>query len=103
MPHGNSKSESPLFGTLPSTFKANKEKCSFLGPKAVVASVGESVGVLLNATYPGELPRSELQMSNYKRRMSINTDSKVSTYSKGNELYAVMLQAHLEDKDKKFI
>ena len=45
MPHGNSKSEPPLFGTLPSTFKANKEKGSSLGPKAVVASVGESAGV----------------------------------------------------------
>ena len=103
MPHGSSKSESPFFGTLPSTSKAIKEKCSSLGPKAVVASVEESAGGILNATYPGELPRSDLQVSNYKCRVSINTDSKISTYSKGNEPYAVMLQAHLEDKDKKFI
>jgi len=66
MPHGNLKSESPFFGTLPSTSKAIKEKCSSLGPKAVVAAVGESVGGILNAKYPGELPRSELQVSNYK-------------------------------------
>ena len=103
MPHGNSKSESPFIGTLPSTSKAIKDKCSSLGPKAVVASVGESAGGILNANYPGELPRSELQVSNYKCRVLINNDSRTPTCSKDNELYAVMLQAHLEDKDKKFI
>lgn len=102
MPHGNSKSELPYFGTLPSTFKAIQEKCCSLGPKAVVASVGKSVGGILNANYPGELPRNESQVSNYKRQELVNIDSKTSI-SKGNELYAVMLQAHHEDKDKKFI
>ena len=102
MPHGNSKSELPFFGTLPSTSQAIKEKCPSLGPKAVVASVGKSVGGILDAHYPGQLPRNELQVSNYKRREPVKS-SMTPGCTKGNDLYAVMLQAHLEDKDKKFI
>ena len=50
----------------------------------------------------GELPRNELQVSNYKRHGFVK-DLKTPLGSKGNEHYAVMLQAHLEDKDKKLI
>ena len=101
--HGNSKTNSPFLATLPSTSKAIKEKCSHLGPKAVVASVESSTGGILDACYPGELPRNELQVSNYKRRVATRVDQGPSLQSESNELYTIMLQAHLEDGDHKFI
>lgn len=64
LPHGNSKSSAPFFPTLPSTSKLIKEKCPDLGPKAVVSSVESSAGGIVDADYPGELPRNELQVSN---------------------------------------
>ncbi len=103
VPHGNSKSNSPFFPTLPSTSKVIQENCLDLGPKAVVTHLESSAGGVVEAGYPGELPRNELQVSNYKRRVPVRVGEDLSVQSDRNELYTVMLQAHLEDGDKQFI
>ena len=82
LPHGSSKSELPFFGTLLSTSKVIKEKSSYLGLK----SVEKSIGGILDAKYPGELPRNELQVSNYKRHEFVKDsktplDLKVMSYT----------------------
>lgn len=96
VPHGNSKKDLPYYPTLPSTTMAIKDECPRLGPKAVVSSVESAVGGIEEAIYLGELPRNELQVSNFKRHVREH-----SLGSAGNDIYTIMLQAHLEDK--KFI
>lgn len=77
--HGN------RFATLLSTVKI------IAGPKELTASVSSSVG----ASYPGELPRDEEQVSNFKKRNAGSGSTYVVVYlEKGNDLYTVMLQAH---------
>ena len=74
------------------------------GPKQVVASVSSDAGGIVGVSYPGELPRNEDQVSNFKKhnvRIARNTQNQES--SGANDLYTVMLQAHLEDADKKFV
>ena len=56
-----------------------------------------STGGILDASYPGQLPRNEQQISNFKRRVPISTGQKLSGQCESNELYSIMLQAHLED------
>lgn len=102
VPHGNSKSDVPFFPTLPSTALSIKDKCSPLCPKTVVFSVECTAGDIVGASYPGELPRNELQVSNFKCHATTSS-FKQSICSEGNELHTVMFQVHLEDKDKKFI
>ena len=96
--HGNAKSNKP---TLPSTVRLIKSTCSSVGPKEVVASVSSHAGGIVGATYPGELPRNEEQISNFKKRRISNMGSSVHVGG-ANDLYTVMLNAHLEDTDKKF-
>ena len=103
LPHGNAKSTVPYFPTLPSTAQLVKQECKDSGPKKVVASVSVSLGGILDATYPGELPRNEQQVSNYRKKQTkvcSATNSQPST--EANDLYAVMFQAHLEDVKKNF-
>lgn len=57
----------------------------------------------MHATYPGELPRNEQQISNFKRHIPASRELRVSGQSESNELYTIMLKAHLEDGNKKFI
>ena len=93
--HGNSKGGKPFYPTLPSTTKVIKEECPKSGPKNVVSLVENAVGGIREARYPGQMPRNELQVSNFKRR--------AQPVSPGNDLYSVMLQTHLEDSGKRFI
>ena len=69
------------------------------GPKEVLSSMERTAGGILDATYPGQLPRNEQQISNFKHYAHEGT----TCSTKGNELYSIMLQAHLEHKDQKFI
>ena len=52
----------------------------------------------VEASYPGELPCNELQVSNFKRCVQ-----KHQLGTAGNDLYSVMLQTHLEEVGKRFI
>lgn len=52
----------------------------------------------MGATYPGELARSEQQVTYYKRHGGGSSSS-----SEANDLYTMMLNAQLEDTNKKFI
>ena len=96
--HGNSKGSQPFYPTLPSTTLLIKEECPKSGPKSVVSLVESDAGGIREASYPGELPRNELQVSNFKRHVP-----KRQLELAGNDLYSVMLQAHLEDVGKQFI
>ena len=101
--HGNSKSAQPYFPTLPSTALQIKEKCTSQGPKEVVSSVENASGGILDASYPGQLPRNEQQVSNFKHHVPMSTGQSLSGRSESNELYGIMLHAHLEDGNRKFI
>ena len=54
------------------------------GPKVVLSS---TAGGILDATYPGQLPRNEQQISNFKHYEGTTCSTK------GNELYSIMLLA----------
>lgn len=102
--HGNSKSPKPFYGTLPSTVQQIKSECSASGPKQVVATLSASAGGIVGASYPGQLPRNEEQVSNFKKRNEVGgTAAQNQISSEANDLYTVMLQAHLEDTGKKFV
>ena len=62
-----------------------------------MASVSAEAGGILSASYPGELPRDEQQVSQLKKR-SMPDFSQLS--AKGDELYTVMLRAQMEDTVK---
>ena len=94
--HGNSKSNTLFYPTLPSTVECIKKECLSDGPKEVVSTITSEVGGVLDASCPGAMPRNEQQISDYKRR---TTGIKKSD----DELYAVMVKAHLEDSNHKFV
>ena len=100
--HGNSKSSQPFFPTLPSTIDRIKKECHSVGPKEAVASVSSAAGGVLDATGPGAIPRGEQQISDYKRRTSAVTMLN-GLRSESNELYTIMLKAHMEDSDHQFV
>ena len=58
---------------------------------------------ITEATYPGQLPRNEQQVSNFKRRIPQSTGQKLSGQLESDELYSIMLQAHMESGGEKFI
>ena len=66
--HGNSKVGTPFHPTWSSTKKHIKQTCATKGPKSVVASLSAEV---VEAIAPGQLPRDEKQITNYKARVSL--------------------------------
>ena len=100
-PHGNSKSGNPYYSTLPSTAAHIKGECERSGPKHTVASVSASKGGIVCASYPGELPRNEQQVTNFKRNKVSNSIENTGV-TNGDALYAVMFRAHMEDSGNKF-
>ena len=80
-----------------------RKMCVSSGPKEVASNIEISVGGILEATYPGQLLRNEQQISNFKRHTPVSTGQKLSCQSKSNELYSIMLQAHLDEGSKNFI
>lgn len=84
-------------------FYSNLNVCSVV--PEVVASVSRT-GVTVGASCPGELPRNEQEVSSFKKRKSrvVGADTTLTTsvHTEANDLYTVMLQAHLKDTNKKF-
>lgn len=96
--HGNAKTEKPFYPTLPSTVHQIKAECVVRGPKEVVASVSSTAGGITGAKYPGELPRNEQQIINFKQQIpkSVSTSLRVQM---GVHRYAT---SPLGNTDKKF-
>ena len=65
--HGNSKDKKPFFPTWPSTCDLIKSHCS-KGPKATLHQVSSEVGGLTDSAAPGELPRSEKQVTRIRSK-----------------------------------
>ena len=61
--HGNSKDKKPFYPTWPSTMGRIKDECFRQGPKATVECLSSDVGGVVGATAPGQLPRSEKQVT----------------------------------------
>ena len=61
----------PFHPTWCSTKNHIKRVCAAEGPKSVVASLSAEVGVVLEASAPGQLPRDEKQVTNYKARVTV--------------------------------
>ena len=80
-----------------------KKKCVSSGPKEVVSNIENSAGGILCATYPGQLPHNEQQISNFKHNTPVSTGQKLSGQGKSNEFYSIMLQAHLEEGSDTFL
>ena len=104
--HGNSKTHTPYHPTWSST-KNKIKQCSTHGPKHVVASVSAAAGGVLAASAPGQLPRGEKQVINFKSKMAL--DSRLSSLpgasrdAAADELFIVMQKAYTEDPSHKFV
>ena len=72
------------------------------GPKQVVERISSSMGGMLSATDMCQLPRSEQQVSQAKRRCKRQIDSKYVS-NPDDELAIVLQKAFMEDSSKQFI
>ena len=101
--HGNSsKDKKPFFATWPSTLDNIKTECLLQGPKSTIEAVCAKAGGILHATAPGQLPRSEKQVSTIAaKEKSKQKTTGVSVES--DDLFVVMQRAHTEDPASKFI
>lgn len=68
-----------------------------------MSSVENASGGISDASYPGQLPRIEQQVSNFKCHVPISIGQNLSACFESNELYSIMLRAHSEDGNRKFI
>lgn len=105
--HGNSKSGIPFHPTWSSTKKHIKEKCATEGPKSVVASLSAEVGGVLEAIAPGQLPRNEKQVTNYRSRVLLEQRHScipgTSRDVAADDLFMIMQKCFTEDPSKKFV
>ena len=106
--HGNSKRGVPFHPTWSSTKKQIRDKCAVDGPKSVVATLSARVGGVLQACAPGQLPRDEKQITNFRSRVS--TEQRLSNCPPGiscdiaaDNLFIIMQKAFTEDPSKKFV
>ena len=106
--HGNTKKITPFHPTWSSTKQGIKEECIMKGPKSVVAGLSAEVGGMLRASAPGQLPRDEKQVTNFKSKVLIN--SRISTLPKGvshdaadDDLFLIMQKAYTEDPSNRFV
>ena len=72
VPHGNTKSATPFFPTLPSTAESINEECVRSGPKQFVASISAGHGGIVDSVYPGELPRNNRYTSSHSGKSTNN-------------------------------
>ena len=93
--------------TWASTKKQIKDRCTVEVPKSVVASLSASVGGVLQTSAPGQLPRDEKQVMNYKLRAS--AEQRMSIFPPGtshdvaaDDLLMIMQKAFTEDPSRKF-
>ena len=70
--HGNSKEKKPFFSTWPSTRDLINSECLKMGPKGTIEHVTEKVGGILKAVGPGQLPRSEKQVTIAIRKQKVD-------------------------------
>ena len=98
--HGNSKEKWPFFPTWPSTRDFIKKQCLKQGPEETVEHVSSEVGGVVEAAGPGQLPRSEKQVTNIRR-----TEKLKHGYSSeaADDLFVTMQRAHTEDPSSQFI
>ena len=107
--HGNSKVTTPFrpHPTWSSTKKHIKHACAIEGPKSVVASLSAEVGGVLEATAPGQLPRDEKQITNYKARVTLEQRQSclpgASRDAVADDLFMIMHKCYTEDPLKKFV
>ena len=90
---------------LPSTKEHTRSECQTSGPKEVVAFRSLESGGIIDASCLGELLRDEQRVSGFKERPKSGTPSSSGSAHmcmEANELYTILLQAHLEDMDKKY-
>ena len=102
LPHGNSKCDKPFLSTLPSTMAKIRQECKSSGPKRVIEKVSSSVGGVLSATDISQLPRSEQQISQAKRRSKWEQICP-QVSNPDDELAVVLHKAFMEDGSKQFI
>ena len=60
--------EKPFHPTWPSTKQQIKKMCIDYGPAETVCSITTEAGGIVQATAPGQLPRDEKQVTNFKKR-----------------------------------
>lgn len=105
--HGNSKKGTPFHPMWSSTKQEIEDKCITAGPKHVVSRVSNSAGGVLKAITPGQLPRDEKQVSNFRSRAL--TSARLSLVpgvhrdAAADDLFVVMQKAFTEDPYRKFI
>ena len=104
LPHGNSKKETPFYPTFPSTKSLIKSKVGTGGPKHIMSTVSKSVGGVMSALSPCDLPRSERQI-NYLQRTTKCSGEEISAGKDpfADQVFAMMQQAKLGDKSGLFI
>ena len=101
--NGNSKKGTPFHPTWSSTKLRIKDECIQNNPKSVVHSVSRTFGGVINAAAPGQLPRDEKQVSNFKSKGKQVAVSNVSNGAAADNLFVVMQQAYTEDPSNKFV
>lgn len=98
--HGNSKDKKPFYPTWPSTCDLIKSHCS-KGPKAILHQVSSEVGGLTDSAAPGELPRSEKQVTRIRSKEK-SSGSTTNSHAV-DELFVVMQRAHSQDPSSQFV
>ena len=102
VPHGNSKSSTSFYLTLPSTMQQMRDQCiQGSGQKQVVSVVTASVGGIVSASDSCAIPRNEQQVTKMKSRMKAS--SLPVSCAPGDELGIIMQQVFMEDSSNIFV
>ena len=105
--HGNSTTSTPFHPTWFSTKRMIKGKCTKEGPKSLVGTLSSQAGGMLEACAPGQLPRNEKQVTNYKSKALISERQsdfpEVSRDAAADDLFLVMQKCYSEDPLQKFV
>ena len=100
--HGNSKVEKPFHPTWLSTKQQIKKMCIDYGPAETVCSITTEAGGIVQATAPGQLPRDEKQVTNFKKKVSLQSKPS-NADAAANSLFSVMQQAYSDDPSHRFV
>ena len=105
-PHGNSTIKKESFHpTWSSTKQQIRQKCVDTGPKQVVALISAIAGGVLGATAPGQLPRDEKQIKNFKAKEVISSrlcTSNVAKDAATDDFFLIIQKAYSEDPSNRF-
>lgn len=90
--------------TWPSTKQKIQEECITRGPKSTVPVVSATTGGVLKASAPGQLPRKEKQVTNFKAKSVVQSRAsrfpQLSLVAAADDLFVVMQQVYTEDTSK---